>query len=192
MTEIYLASKSPRRRQLLDRLGVKYEVLDVEVAEHWDGKETPRDYVARLALEKARAGRKAAPRPLPVLGADTEVVLDEHVLGKPADRDDAMRMLLSLSGRTHLVYSAVALVHGREEVRVHVSRVTFRRLNGEECARYCDTDEPYDKAGGYAVQGGAAAFITGLEGSYSGVMGLPLEETRELLRITGINGVRLD
>lgn len=180
--EIYLASKSPRRRQLLDQLRVKYEVLDVEVAEHWDGKETPSDYVMRLALEKARAGKKVAPRPLPVLGADTEVVLDDCVLGKPADRNDAMRMLMSLSGRTHLVYSAVALIHEREEARVNVSHVTFRPLTGEECARYCNLDEPYDKAGAYAVQGGAAAFITGLEGSYSGVMGLPLDETAELLQ----------
>ena len=181
MTEIYLASKSPRRRQLLDQLGVKYEVLEVEVVEHWDGKESPRDYVTRLALEKARAGRKIAPRQLPVLGADTEVVLEDRVLGKPADRDDAIRMLQSLSGRTHLVYSAVALIHEREDVRVSISRVTFRPLGREECARYCDTDEPYDKAGGYAVQGGAASFIASLEGSHSGVVGLPLDETMELL-----------
>lgn len=181
MTVLYLASRSPRRRQLLDQLGIRYEVLDVEIDERWNGTEPARDFVVRLALEKARAGKQIAARPLPVLAADTEVVLDDRVFGKPRDRDEAISMLMALSGRTHLVYSAVALVHGGEETRVNISRVDFRPLTLEECARYWDTGEPSGKAGAYAVQGRAAAFIARLDGSYSGVVGLPLYETAQLL-----------
>lgn len=187
MFHLYLASKSPRRRALLDQIGVRYAALEIEIDERWDGREAARDYVCRLALEKARAGRRIAPGPQPVLGADTEVVLDGRVLGKPADRAAALAMLHALSGRTHEVISAVALLHAEEALRVCVSRVEFRLLSDADCARYCDSGEPFGKAGAYAIQGRAAAFIRRLEGSYSGVVGLPLCETAELLEAAGID-----
>jgi septum formation protein len=121
-----------------------------------------------------------------VLGADTEVVLEDLILGKPADRAAALAMLRSLSGRSHLVYSAVALVHDKEEVRLSVSRVEFSPLTKAQLERYCDSGEPYGKAGGYAIQGLGALFVTRLEGSFSGVMGLPLFETGALLREAGV------
>lgn len=191
MTQIYLASRSPRRAALLDQIGVRYEILDVAVDETWDGREPPAEFVSRLALEKARAGRRAAPGALPVLAADTEVVLDDRVLGKPADRDAALGMLRSLSGHVHQVYSAVALVHAVEEVRVSVSRVEFRSLTPDECARYCDTGEPFGKAGAYAIQGLGALFVAHLEGSFSGVVGLPLFETGLLLESAGVRPGRV-
>jgi len=191
MVDIYLASKSPRRAALLDQIGIRYEVLDVAVDETWNGREPPAEFVSRLALEKARAGRHIAPDARPVLGADTEVVLDDRVLGKPADRDAALRMLLSLSGRAHHVCSAVALVHAVEEVRISVSRVEFRPLTAEECARYSDTGEPFGKAGAYAIQGLGALFVARLEGSFSGVVGLPLFETGALLESAGVRPGRV-
>lgn len=146
--------------------------------------------MARLALAKARAGCAALGRrqPAPVLGADTAVVVDGAILGKPRDRDEGLAMLALLSDRAHRVLSAVALaVPTREAVRVQESRVRFRVLTPAECAAYWDSGEPLDKAGGYAIQGRAAAFVTELRGSYSGVMGLPLFETAELLRAFGID-----
>lgn len=178
---LYLASRSPRRRELLNQIGVEYEILDVEIDESWNGVEVARDYVARLALEKARAGRMVAENPWPVLAADTEVVIDDRILGKPKDKEDAMEMLQSLSGRTHLVYSAVALVHEKANLKLSISRVCFKPLSLQASRAYCDSGEPLDKAGAYGIQGAAAAFISRLEGSYSGVMGLPLYETAELL-----------
>ncbi len=142
----------------------------------------------RLALEKARAGWNARQRlaDSPVLGADTVVVLGDDVLGKPNDRKQALIMLARLSGLSHQVLSAVALVQGsREETRLSVSTVSFRQITDEERRRYCATGEPLDKAGAYAIQGRAAAFVSHLEGSYSGVMGLPLYETAELLTAFG-------
>lgn len=181
MAVLYLASKSPRRRQLLDQIGVDYELLGADVDETQFDDESPAAYVQRVALDKTRAGRACADRPLPVLAADTSVVLDGRVLGKPADRDEAMAMLLSLSGRSHEVYTAVALAHEREQVALSRSRLCFRPLTEAECAAYCDTGEPWDKAGGYGIQGRGAVFVSRLEGSYSGVMGLPLYETSILL-----------
>jgi len=166
---------------LLDQLGLEYEKLDIDIVEQWDGHETAQTYVKRLALEKGRVGAKRAKRSLPVLAADTEVVIDDRVLGKPVDRADALAMLQCLSGRTHVVYTAVALVGKQENILLNTNRVSFRTLSEQECEDYCDTGEPFGKAGAYAIQGRAAAFITRLEGSYSGVMGLPLYETRELL-----------
>lgn len=186
MPDLYLASRSPRRAMLLDQIGVRYEVLDVEIDETWNGIEPAREFVQRLALEKARAGRRMAPAPLPVLAADTEVVLDDRVLGKPADRTAALAMLQALSGRVHLVYSAVALVHEMEDRRLSLSRVEFSPLARAQLERYCDSGEPYGKAGGYAIQGLAALFVARLEGSFSGVMGLPLFETGALLEAAGI------
>lgn len=182
--QLYLASRSPRRAQLLDQLGVDFEVVSADVAEIRANDETPVQFAERLALDKARAGLQAMPadRPRPVLGADTVVVAGDNVMGKPADRAQAIDMLMTLSGRHHEVITAVALADGREAVVSQTSRVTFRTLTVQECEAYWDTGEPCDKAGSYAIQGLAAVFIIRLEGSYSGVMGLPLYETAALLR----------
>lgn len=188
MTDIYLASASPRRRELLDQLGVKYKLLTVHVDEVRQAGETPEDFVQRMAAEKALAGLQAAPDDTrPVMGADTVVVLDAVLMGKPQGRADGIAMLQRLSGRSHRVMSAVALAGpgtgGVAIIRLNTSNVTFRDLSQAECEAYWETGEPADKAGAYAIQGQAAAFITRLEGSYSGVMGLPLYETAELLQI---------
>lgn len=180
--DLLLASRSPRRHRLLHQLGVRFDVIDIDVDETPATAEHPRELVPRLALAKARAGSALAPADLPVLGADTEVVVDGEVLGKPVDHAAAMRMLRRLSGREHEVISAVALIRGREAVRVSVTRVRLRGLDDTELECYCRTGEPFGKAGAYAIQGYAAAFIERIEGSYSGVMGLPLFETAALLQ----------
>ncbi len=187
--KLYLASRSPRRRELLDQIGVKYECLDVEINEDWNGKETARDYVARLAQEKAQTGllQLKDHQDCVVLAADTSVVLDDIILGKATTKDQAMEMLSNLSGRCHHVYTGLALAdQEQEKVCVNLNRVYFRHLTPEECQQYCATGEPLGKAGGYAVQGVGAIFIERIEGSYSGVMGLPLFETAELLRAVGV------
>jgi len=186
--DIFLASQSPRRRELLRQIGVEFELLPVEIDEAQQHGEAPETCVQRLALEKARAGRVILPagHALPVMGADTLVVCGDAVLGKPVDREAAMAMLQLLSGTTHRVLTAVALAGDHEAVCVSTSQVTFRTLTADECEAYWDTGEPRGKAGSYAVQGLAAMFITRLEGSYSGVMGLPVYETAELLKGFGI------
>jgi septum formation protein len=187
--QLILASGSPRRRELLHQIGVAHVVQAAEVDERQLPGEDPAACAARLAMEKARAVHGAAPgRPqLPVLGADTLVVQDGVTLGKPRDRADALAMLQQLSGRTHRVISAVALVTTAGVAsRLSDSEVRFRRLTPAECAAYWDTGEPRDKAGAYAIQGLGAVFIAGLNGSYSGVMGLPLFETAELLAAAGV------
>ena len=187
---IYLASGSPRRRQLLAQVGLSYETLDVTVDETPLPDEEPAAYVARLALAKARAGAAAlrGRQGKPVLGADTAVVVDGAILGKPRNREQGLAMLATLSGRSHEVLSAVALVMGEHEAtRIQKSRVWLRTLSAAEREAYWDSGEPTDKAGGYAIQGYAAAFIRELRGSYSGVMGLPLFETAELLRDFGVH-----
>ncbi len=187
---IYLASASPRRRALLRQIGVAYRLLPVAVDETQLPDEMPDAYVARLAQAKAQAGLQTLGRrqPRPVLGADTAVVMDGVILGKPQDREEGLAMLARLSGREHRVMSAVALATAtRAVVKVQESRVRFRELTPLECAAYWDSREPLDKAGGYGIQGRAAAFISELHGSYSGVMGLPLFETAELLREFGIH-----
>jgi septum formation protein len=188
----YLASQSPRRRRLLDQLGVRFKPLAVEIDETWDSIEPVRDYVVRLAIEKARAGwRKISEtEPLPVLGADTVVVLDDAILGKPSHRDEGLAMLARLSGRCHHVYTAMAMIvppGDKQQLRINLSRVHFRPLTTSDMEAYWATGEPLGKAGGYAIQGLAAAFIERIEGSYSGVMGLPLYETAELLSLIGID-----
>jgi septum formation protein len=195
---IYLASKSPRRRELLRQLGVEYTELPLRegLGRRRDIIERPRfdepalDYVKRIARTKASVGwhrmQQRGLAPQPVLGADTEVVLDGDIFGKPADAEDAARMLARLAGRTHDVLSAIALRWERQIVlAVSVSAVTMRALSEAEIAHYVATGEPVDKAGAYAVQGRAAAFISRIEGSYSGVMGLPLYETAEALARVG-------
>jgi septum formation protein len=217
---VYLASGSPRRRELLMQIGVPFQVLATSVDETVVAGETAAGYVTRLAKAKAAAGRQAhGSPPWPVLAADTTVVLDGRILGKPRDRADGERMLLELSARTHEVLTAVALagITAGADVatggisaggdaapsggnsaagdavtaadiawRLSRSEVTFRAVTAAEARAYWDTGEPRDKAGGYAVQGLAAVFITRLVGSYSGVMGLPLYETAELLHAAGI------
>jgi septum formation protein len=180
---VWLASSSPRRRELLEQIGVAHEVVEVHVDEALHAGEAPELYVVRLALAKAQAGH-AICSDRPVLGADTAVVIDGDILGKPRDRADGLAMLARLSGHTHHVYTGVAVVDaaGEAHTRLSVSAVTFRAINTQEQQAYWDSGEPADKAGGYAVQGLGAVFIERLEGSYSGVMGLPLFETAALLR----------
>ena len=188
---IYLASASPRRRELLSQIGVSFQVLIVEVDESIGAGEAPAAYVSRLAGAKAEAGRAAsrasgAPS-RPVLAADTAVVIHGEILGKPKDAVDALRMLALLSGRTHEVLTAVALATAAGSAsRVSSSSVRFREITPAEAREYWDTGEPKDKAGGYAIQGRGAVFVADLHGSYSSVMGLPLFETAELLRAAGI------
>ena len=185
---IYLASQSPRRRELLAQIGVEHEVIRVEVDETPRPGEAPAEYVLRLALAKARAGREAlgGQPDRPVLAADTSVVLGNRILGKPRDRDHALEMLGKLGGHEHRVLTGVALAGREEQTRLSVSHVHFRSISPEEAAAYWASGEPADKAGGYAIQGLAAQFVSELQGSYSGVMGLPLYETAEMLRREGL------
>ena len=204
---IHLASKSPRRRILLDQIGVDYAVVDAPIDETRRDGEPPERFAARMACEKARAGLAALgdARIAPVLAADTVVVLDDRVLGKPRDEEHAVAMLRALSGRMHHVISAVAITGipagnagaGRTRdaargagdsprIMTSISRVWFRDIPYDECRAYCASGEPLDKAGAYAIQGYAAIFVIRLDGSHSGVMGLPLFETATLLREAGI------
>ncbi|GHD67835.1 Maf-like protein [Luteimonas padinae] len=186
---LHLASKSPRRRELLARLGLDFGVLDVEVLEQRAPGESPDAYVARVAREKAGAGllRVVAVPGAVVLGSDTEVVLGDEVFGKPADAAHAEAMLRRLSGRSHRVLTAVSLVSAGREASVLVeSEVSFAGLSDADIAEYVASGEPMGRAGAYAIQGGAERFIRRLAGSYSGVMGLPLHETAGLLRGFGI------
>jgi septum formation protein len=183
---IYLASASSRRRELLQQIGIGFELVRIDVPEHLQPAEHPQDFVLRLAMEKAEAGRRhcrdAGLPPLPVLGADTAVVVDEVVLGKPNNEAEGLAMLRLLAGREHQVYSGVALNDGEHtQTAVSISRVRFRILDDVEIQAYWDTGEGRDKAGCYAVQGLAAQYIETIEGSYSGIMGLPLFETANLL-----------
>lgn len=183
---LYLSSRSPRRKELLARLDVAFETLDLDVPEVRGEGEAPADYVRRVALEKASAGLERVAGHDPgavVLGSDTEVVLGERVFGKPADRADAIAMLAALSGRTHQVITVVALVAGWREPALAevVSQVTFAALTPAQIARYVDGGEPMGKAGAYAIQGGAERFVVRLDGSFSAVMGLPLHHTSQLL-----------
>ncbi|HKT43125.1 MAG TPA: Maf family nucleotide pyrophosphatase [Rhodanobacteraceae bacterium] len=187
---LWLASQSPRRRELLAQIGVAFETVDVEVPEVRGTGESPHAYVERVAREKARAGLKAVgghDAQAVVLGADTEVVLDDRVFGKPCDAADAVAMLRALSGRTHDVISVVCCASAQgEHIAARTSAVTFGDLDVGEIERYVATGEPSGKAGGYAIQGRAAGFVAHLSGSYSGVMGLPLFETVCLLREAGV------
>lgn len=197
--KIYLASRSPRRRELLAQIGVGFELLllrddlarGMDVDESPLPGENPHDYVLRVSHAKAEVGwlrvqQRRLPH-FPVLAADTAVVLNGRIMGKPANRDAAMEMLLALSGKRHEVLTAVAVANaGRIEQKLSASIVQFGKLTNHAIRRYAMTGEPLDKAGAYAIQGHAAAFIEKIEGSYSGVMGLPLYETAELLAQFGI------
>ncbi|MES2832671.1 MAG: Maf family protein [Pseudomonadota bacterium] len=197
--KIYLASKSPRRRELLRQIGVEFELLLLrdrapigpEISEDVLPNEAPMDYVVRVASDKASFAQKTMLwRKLPtrpVLAADTTVVLDGRILGKPANLAEAVAMLTALSGRTHQVHTSVAVRH-RDEVwqYTQTSDVAFAQISPEQIQAYCATSEPYDKAGGYAIQGMAALFVREIGGSYSGIMGLPLFETALLLQQAGM------
>jgi len=187
MTRLILASTSPRRAELLRQIGVAFEQRAVELDESPRPEEVAAETALRLAVAKAGAGTATASQNQFVLGADTLVSLDGEALGKPHDREDGLAMLRRLSGRVHEVYTAVALA-GAEgvESRLSVSHVRFRALSAAEIEAYWASGEPVDKAGAYAIQGRAAVFIERLEGSFSGVMGLPLFETAELLQHAGI------
>jgi septum formation protein len=197
---IYLASRSPRRRELLTQIGVRFEPLlfregtraDADTDESVLAGESPDDYVRRVTRMKSEAAWKRVTmrrglQRKPVLTADTTVALGGEILAKPADHEDAMRMLRLLSGTQHRVLTAVAVVlEQRTEMAVSESLVTFAALDEERIAAYVKSGEPFDKAGGYGIQGRAGAFISRIEGSYTGVMGLPVYETAALLRLFGI------
>ena len=183
---IYLASRSPRRRELLAQIGVKFEAMEIDVDESVTDGESPRAYVERLARAKAETGWRRVERDnlarAPVLGADTTVAIDGRILAKPADDREAAAMLAALSGRQHEVLTAVAVKYdSRLESAVSISEVRFKTLSKEEIARYVATGECEDKAGAYGIQGHAARFVAELRGSFSGVVGLPLYETAQLL-----------
>ena len=188
MTEspvLVLASGSPRRRQLLEMLGIEHRVVPPDVDETRRAGEAPADYVVRLAREKARAVSGPAPEHL-VLAADTTVMLGDELFAKPATVGEAVEMLGRLAGRTHQVYTGVALAQSeRVETALDVSDVTFRRLSRDQIANYVATGEPMDKAGAYAIQGKGAALIDGIRGDFFGVMGLPLRLVLELLERFG-------
>lgn len=186
---VYLASASPRRRELLQQIGVSFRVVGAAVGETVLAGEGPAAYVARLAAAKANTGWNNSRDTvrIPVLAADTAVALEGQILGKPSDQEHAECMLSRLSGRTHEVWTAVALrAAGGLQSRISRSEVTFRSITAGEARAYWETGEPGDKAGAYAIQGRAAIFIAELRGSYSGVMGLPLFETAELLSQAGV------
>lgn len=184
--QIILASASPRRMELLDQIKVTYRVNPVDVDETPLSNEAPLDYVRRLAAEKSAVCAAQLGDSLPVLAADTTVVLGGLIMGKPKDRDDAFAMLRQLSGKMHRVYSAISL-RGREHGQaVSVTEVTFRPLTESEIAAYWQSGEPADKAGSYAIQGMGGVFVESINGSFSGVVGLPLFETAELLSRQGI------
>ncbi len=190
--DLFLASTSPRRKVLLTQLGVEFGVIDVNINENHLLNEPPEKYVERLALDKANEGLVKASQyskaPV-VVGADTIVVADQDILGKPESQTHAVAMLRKLSGRSHVVLTSVALVSkSKQSVRVSESVVSMCHITSREAAAYWATGEPVDKAGGYAIQGLASVYISYLSGSYSGVMGLPLFETNELLSQYSIKG----
>lgn len=191
MTQIYLASRSPRRGELLGQLGVRFEVLPSDVDESVQPNEAPEQYVLRLAKEKAavcvqRLAQQGLP-PLPVLAADTTVCIDGMILGKPEDDADAASMLRRMADRWHMVHTAVAIADAnRVEVALSSTQVEMAPLNEVEIAAYVASGEPRDKAGSYGIQGRAGTFIRRIEGSYSGVMGLPVYETAQLLKQFGV------
>ncbi len=192
MLSLYLASGSPRRRELLTQIDVPFNTIIAAIDETPLVNESPESYVERLAFQKAQAGRDVLlksihPDLFCVLGADTAVVLEGRILGKPVDQADALTMLKALSGREHDVLTAIAVIDSQLcETRVVRSRVKFRDISKQEASLYWASGEPQDKAGGYAIQGLGAVFVAGLNGSYSGVVGLPICETAELLGHFGI------
>ncbi len=186
-TPLVLASGSPRRRQLLTEAGVEFEIIESGIDEQMREREAGRDFALRMAREKALAISGRRPQAL-VLGADTVVEIDAEILGKPQDREEARAMLRKLSGQVHRVFTGFALARAGSiaESAAILSEVRFRQLTDAEIERYIITDEPYDKAGGYAVQGEAGTFIAAVQGSIANVMGLPIDEVLQALRRHGI------
>jgi septum formation protein len=182
--ELILASASPRRKELLKQIGVPFRAIVAGIDELAHVGESPRAFVLRMAREKALAVLAERDDPIPVLGSDTAVIIDDEILGKPKTREEAIAMLNRLSGRTHEVYSAVVVAVSENEIHeaLNISRVTFSDLEPAWVETYCDTGDPMDKAGAYGVQGKAAEKISRIEGSFYGVMGLPLYETAQLLK----------
>lgn len=188
--ELVLASASPRRRELLAILGVQYRVAPADIDETPLPDEAASRYVQRMALQKAQAGLRESGPAAVVLGADTTVVVDGRILGKPLDRADALRMLAVLSGRAHQVYSAVAVCGaGGCHEALSSTEVTFREVSAAEAAAYWETGEPADKAGAYGIQGLGSVFVSRISGSYTGVVGLPLFETAQLLTSAGFGPI---
>ncbi len=186
--ELVLASASPRRKELLDQIGVQFTVQVADICEAVKPAETAQAYVERLAIEKAQSAYSGCPSGTAVLGADTTVVLDGNIIGKPQNKADSIAILMSLSGKTHQVMTSVAIVSAEQTLSVVVeTNVTFRTLSVEECDTYWNTGEPLDKAGSYGIQGFGAVFVDRIEGSYSAVVGLPLAETAELLQVIGVS-----
>ena len=187
-SEFVLASGSPRRKELLEQLGLNFSVLVTDIDETHQQEESPDRYVRRMAVEKAFAGWTMSVSELPVLGADTVVLLDNDILGKPRNREQAASMLKMLSNREHQVLSAVAIAQSSttKKVLLNVTRVTFAEIPTDFIQRYSSNDEPLDKAGAYAIQGEPGLYVSRIEGSYSGVMGLPLYETGRLLELAGV------
>jgi septum formation protein len=183
--QIILASASPRRRELLGQIGVQFTVCPVDINEMPHTDEQPTTYVQRVAAEKSAAAATNT-RNLPILAADTTVVLESQIMGKPGNLQDAMRMLRQLSGRTHQVYTAVSLRGKSHHQALSVTEVTFRELTEHEIEHYWQSGESADKAGSYAIQGLGAVFVQSIKGSFSGVMGLPIFETAEILANEGI------
>jgi len=187
MPHLILASASPRRRELLQQIGVPFLVQPVDICEDTQPGESAAAYVTRLAEEKAQAGLAVAGSAAVVLGADTTVVIDDQILVKPADEEEAVRMLMRLSGRRHQVLTAVALASTeRTEVRCVTTGVEFIELDEARCRQYWHTGEPCDKAGAYGIQGLGAVFVKAIHGSYSAVVGLPLMETAAMLQAFNI------
>lgn len=186
--DLVLASASPRRRELLAQLGVDFSCDAAEIDETPMVGELPRTYVQRVARDKAeKVAQRFSPGECLVLAADTTVVIDGRVLGKPNDLSDGMAMLQRLSGRSHTVFTAVCLSNGLEErCEVVATEVSFAELSPQTCAAYLATGEPWDKAGAYAIQGLGGALVSGIRGSYSNVVGLPLNETWQMLREFGV------
>lgn len=185
--KIILASASPRRKQLLQQIGVEFDVKAVDIDETPALGEQAERYVRRLAIEKAQAAKAYyANSDVLIIGSDTSVIVDGEILGKPDNKEHALSMLVKLSGRTHTVLTAVAMVGRKTESFVNATQVTFKALSSDDLEWYWATGEPKGKAGAYGIQGKAAVFITHLEGSFSGVMGLPLYETAQLLKQLGI------
>ncbi len=190
-SSIILASASPRRQELLNQIGVRYTVCTVDIDESPLANESPLAYVQRLAAKKSAACAAKLQTTLPVLAADTAVILGEMIMGKPKDKEDALTMLRLLSGQTHQVYSAISLRGLEHSQAVSITDVTFKNLSEQEILNYWHSGEPVDKAGAYAIQGKGSVFVVSISGSFSGVVGLPLYETAQLLLKQGIGIGRL-
>ena len=192
---IYLASKSPRRTELLQQIGVEHKIIDIEVDENINSSDSPQENVRALSVLKCQEGvRKViseSKSTFPILAADTIVVLENEIFGKPSSESDAIAMLLKLSGKTHIVMTAVTVgIINQDQAKFHtisvLSSVEFAKLTEEDCKEYCKTNEPFDKAGSYGIQGYGSAFIKKINGSYSNIVGLPIYELVELLKELGI------